>query len=161
MSAVKERIYVDAPYTQACDAFERRIGLAAGAKQGTCSLVLAFPLSEGHEVARSVTARTERQPAANYLSRYSIGWDAGLTARGLPTPSFAGTLTLSAGEDYGETVLQLDGAYDPPGGPVGRAFDELMGRRIAHGTLAALLGGVGDMLREAHDRIEAAKPGRR
>ncbi len=84
-------------------------------------------------------------------------WDAGETAHGIPTPGFTGTLTLSAGEDYSETELELDGRYDPPGGVAGRAFDELVGRRIAHATLSALLSGVGDDLRTSHELVEAAK----
>jgi hypothetical protein len=158
MSVVKERLFVEAPYTQACGAFERRLGFAPGADHGTCVLTLPFPVGENHEIARVVTATTHRLPnAANYTSQYRIGWDAGRTARGLPTPAFSGTLTLSAGEDYGETQLKLDGRYDPPGGVVGQAFDELLGRRIAHATLSALLNGVGDELREAHEVIEAGK----
>jgi hypothetical protein len=158
MSVIKERIYVAAPYTQARQAFERRLGLAAGEKQDSCSLLLAVPAGEGHEIARAVTATTRRQPEnGSYSSRYLIAWDAGRTMGGLPTPGFSGTLTLGAGEDYGETALQLDGRYDPPGGAAGRAFDEIVGRRIAHATMHELLGGVGTVLRDTHDRIEAAK----
>jgi hypothetical protein len=161
MSLVKERLFVEAPYTQARGVFERRLGVSPAGGRGTCVLTLPFPVGENHEIARLVTATTERLPGtANYTSQYRITWDAGRTARGIPTPGFAGTLTLSAGEDYGETELKLEGAYDAPGGLVGRAFDELLGRRIAHATLSALLNGVGTELREAHETIEAAKPGR-
>jgi hypothetical protein len=161
MSVVKERLYVEAPYTQAQSAFERRLGLPVGGDRGTCVLTLPFPVGEDREIARVVTATTERLPnAANYTSHYRIAWEPGQTARGIPTPGFTGTLTLSSGEDYGETELKLDGRYDPPGGVVGRAFDELLGRRIAHATLSALLSGVGDELRVAHENIETAKHGR-
>jgi hypothetical protein len=158
MSVVKERLFVKAPYTQACGAFERRLGLSPAGGRGTCVLTLPFPIGEDHEIARVVTATTERLPgAANYTSHYGIAWDAGRTAGGIPTPGFAGTLTLSSGEDYDETALKLDGGYDAPGGVAGRAFDELLGRRIAHATLSALLDGVGTELREAHETAEAAK----
>jgi len=161
MSVVKERLFIEAPYTQARGAFERRLGIPPQGDRGTCVLTLAFPLAEGREIARVVTATTDRLPkSANYTSQYVIAWDAGQTARGIPTPAFAGTLTLSAGEDYSETELKLDGRYDAPGGAAGRAFDELVGRRIAHATLSALLSGVGDELREAHEHIEAGKHGR-
>jgi hypothetical protein len=161
MSAVQERLFIEAPYTQAVGAFERRLGLSSGEDRGTCSLTLAFPAGEGREIARVVTATTERLPnAANYRSQYRIAWDAGQTARGIPTPAFAGTLTLGAGEDYNETELRLEGQYDPPGGIAGRAFDGLVGGRIAHATMNALLSGVGDELREAHERIEAGKHAR-
>jgi hypothetical protein len=158
MSVIRERVYVEAPYTQAVGAFERRLGLARGERHGTCALTLTLPVSEGREIARAVTARTERLAAArNYTSRYAIAWDAGRTARGIPTPGFTGTLTLSSGEDYSETSIELDGTYEPPGGLAGRAFDELIGRRVAHATLAALLGGVGEELHAAHQEIESKK----
>jgi hypothetical protein len=161
MSVVKERLFVEAPYTQARGAFERRLGLSGAGVRGTAVLTLPFPVGEDHEIARVVTATTERLPGtANYTSHYRIAWDAGRTTRGVPTPGFTGTLTLSSGEDYGETEIKLDGGYDAPGGVAGRAFDELLGRRIAHATLSALLSGVGDELREAHEQIEAAKHGR-
>jgi hypothetical protein len=160
MSVVNERLYVEAPYTQACGAFERRLGFPPGRDRGTCVLTLPFPIAENHEIARVVTATSERLPnAANYTSHYRIAWGAGRTARGLPTPGFTGMLTLSAGEDYSETELKLDGGYDPPGGVVGRAFDELLGRRIAHATLSALLSGVGTELLAAHEQVEAGKHG--
>jgi hypothetical protein len=160
MSVVKERLFVEAPYTQARGAFERRLGLSPAGGPGTCVLTLPFPVGEDHDIARVVSATTERLPgSANYTSHYGIAWDAGPTTRGIPTPGFRGTLTLSAGEDYDETEIKLDGAYDAPGGVAGRAFDELLGRRIAHATLSALLNGVGDELRKAHELMEAAKHG--
>ncbi len=160
MSVVKERLFVEAPYTQARGAFERRLGLSPAGGRGTCVLTLPFPVGEDHDIARVVSATTQRLPgSANYTSHYSIAWDAGRTTRGIPTPGFTGTLTLSAGEDYDETEIKLDGGYDAPGGVAGRAFDELLGRRIAHATLSALLNGVGDELRKAHELVEAAKHG--
>jgi hypothetical protein len=160
MPLVQERLFIETPYTQARGAFERRLGIPPQGDRGTCLLALAVALAEGREIARTVTATTQRLPnTANYTSRYVIAWDAGRTARGIPTPAFTGTLTLSAGEDYIETELKLDGRYVAPGGAAGRAFDELVGGRIAHATLSALLSGVGDELREAHEYIEAGKHG--
>jgi len=158
MSSIQERVYIEAPYSQAADAFERRLGLGRGASRGKCVLTLALPVPEGPEIARVVTATSERiANAANYTSRYAISWPAGTTPHGIPTPGFEGIVALSAGEDYSETTIQLDGRYDPPGGVAGRAFDGVVGRRIAHATLGALLSGVGEELRAAHERIEAEK----
>lgn len=160
MAMVRERVYIEAPYTQALPALERRLGLAPGEGRGECVLTLTLPVTEGRELARTVTAATERLAAsANYTARFALRWDAGLSSRGIPTPGFTGTLSVSAGEDYDETALELDGGYEPPGGLAGRAFDELIGRPIAHATLTALLGGVGDELRAEHARIEAGKHG--
>jgi hypothetical protein len=158
MTSVQERLYIDAPYVQTADALVRRLGIAKGAARGECTLSLVLPVAGGRDIARTVKARTERVGTdADYLSRYSVAWDAGLTARGIPTPAFSGTLIVSAGEDYRETSLLIEGEYEPPGGPAGRAFDDLLGRRMAHATLAALLSGVGDELTAAYERVESAK----
>jgi hypothetical protein len=158
MTAVQERLYVEAPYVQTVGVFERRLGIAPGTDHGECMLTLGFPVGKDHEIARTVTAKTQRLAgAANYTSRYRVAWDAGRTARGIPTPAFEGTLTIAAGEDYDETALEIAGSYDPPGGPAGQAFDELLGRRVMHATMSALLAGVGEELRAAHAHIEAGK----
>lgn len=157
MAAVQERLYLEAPYVQTVGVFERRLGIPPGGA-GECELALALPLGEGREIARLVKAKTEKlTDCGNYEARYRIRWDAGRTARGIPTPAFDGTLTIAAGQDYDETTLQIEGGYLPPGGPVGRAFDKLLGRRIAHATMSSLLAGVGEELRRAHAQIEAEK----
>lgn len=158
MSTVHERLYIEAPYTQGAGALEARLGLAPGAERGTCTLTLVAPGPEGRDLARLVTVFTERiAGTANYTSRYALRWDSGHTPRGVPTPGFEGTLTLSAGQDYGECALDLEGRYDPPGGAAGKIFDELVGRRIAHATLTALLDAVGQELQREHAVIEATK----
>ncbi len=158
MTAVKERLYVEAPYVQTVGVFQRRLGIPPGADHGECMLSLALPVGTDHEIGRIVKAQTEKLPGSgNYTSRYRVAWAAGLTARGIPTPAFEGTLAISAGEDYDETALQINGTYEPPGGNVGRAFDDLLGRRMAHATMSALLSGVGEELRDAHAQIEAEK----
>jgi hypothetical protein len=158
MSTVHERLYIEAPYTQAAGALEQRLGLAPGSERGSCTLTLVAPAQEGRELARVVTVATGRvAEPANYVSHYTLRWDSGHTPRGVPTPGFAGTLTLSAGQDYGECALDLEGQYDPPGGAAGKIFDEVVGRRIAHATLSALLDAVGQELQREHAVIEAAK----
>lgn len=160
MAKVHERLYVDAPFTQTLGALEARLGITDG-RPGTSRLTLVLPISEHHDIVRTVDARSARKiDTSGYTSRFQIAWQAGATSRGLPTPGFTGDLVLSAGEDYAESLLQIEGSYDPPGGLAGRAFDEAVGRRIAHATLAALLAGIGDELRADHLRLEAAKGAR-
>jgi hypothetical protein len=157
MAKVHERIYIEAPYTQAVVAFERRLGFGGNAENGTCTLTLVVPTGTGHDVARVVSAATSRVPGnANYTTRYAIAWKGGIV-EGIPTPGFFGALTLSTGETYRETMLELTGRYDPPGGIIGDLFDEVVGRRIAHATLSGLLDEVGRELHSEHESIEAAK----
>jgi hypothetical protein len=157
MATIHERIFIEAPYTQAVGAFERRLGLPPGVEHGTCTLTLVVPAPAGREVARVVTAATTRVPGtANYTSRYVISWKSGIIER-IPTPGFLGTLTLGAGETYRETMLELTGTYDPPGGIVGDFFDGVVGCRIAHASMNSLLDEVGRALHRDHESIEAAK----
>jgi hypothetical protein len=158
MAAIHERVFIQAPYVQAVGAFERRLGLADGAIDGECALMLAVPLPDGRDIARDVTAKTHREAgAANFTSTYHIGWPAGSTPNRIPTPGFEGSLMLRAGQDYSECELELKGDYVPPGGVLGKAFDAMVGGRIASATLGALLDGVRSDLREAHEKTEALK----
>ena len=136
MSVVKERIYVAAPYTQA--RASSSAGSASRPPQSGTWLLLAFPAGEGRDITRSVTARGgARKPRLQLALPHRLG--RGTTAGGAADPRLQRHAELSAGEDYGETALELDGRYDPPGGAAGRAFDELVGRRVAHATMHALL----------------------
>lgn len=157
MAAVREAVTIEAPYVQAVGAFERRLGLDAGSREGRAPMTLVAPIAPGREIARTVRARTERLPEANFTARYRIAWDAGTTAQGIPTPGFDGTLTLRAGEDYSSCEIVLEGTYQPPGGAAGALFDEFAGRRIASATLGALIDGVGRELEADHRDIEAGK----
>ena len=158
MTAVRERVYIEAPYVQAVAAFERRLGLGPDRSEGFFFLTLLAPLSEGREIARGVSAATKRLSSnANYTSSYSITWAAGHTSRGIPTPGFDGTMTLRAGEDYDQSELELAGSYEAPGGLAGKLFDDVVGRRIAHATLGSILDGVREDLLAAHARTEAGK----
>ncbi len=160
MTEVRERVYLEAPYVQAVGALERRLGLEPGAGEGRCVLALVVPVAPGREIARDVTAVTQRIAGTeNFTSRYSIAWTAGQTSRGIPTPGFEGTITLRAGEDYAECELELGGRYEPPGGVAGKLFDDVVGRRIAHATFVSLLDGVRRELRSEYEKTEAAKHG--
>lgn len=158
MASIAQCVSILVPFSQAKSAIERRLGIALPVRSGECRLQLVFTAAEGQRIERDVKALTEALPGeANYTARYRLMWDRGPAAAGIPTPGFSGTLTVAAGEDYDETTFQLEGTYAPPGGALGLAFNELLGRRIAHATLAALLGGIGDEIRHVHESIEVAK----
>lgn len=52
-------------------------------------------------------------------------------------PDFHGVLTVRP--HHSGVTLQLDGAYDPPYAALGKFFDVVAGRRIAHRTMRRLL----------------------
>lgn len=73
----------------------------------------------------------------------SIGWQ---PADAAPFPTFRGTLTVSATTPKSSTIA-LDGDYEPPLGPFGKAFDAAVGRKIAEST-------ADELLRSICERIE-------
>jgi len=75
-----------------------------------------------------------------------------------PFPSFAGTLTIRADDDANVAVLELDGTYDPPLGPVDDAFDLLAAARLATATAEALLRDLGARIVEKHAAEDRARP---
>jgi hypothetical protein len=76
---------------------------------------------------------------------------------GGPFPSFSGTLTVRADEDYTGCILELAGAYDPPMGALGAAFDAVVGSRLAAGTAAELLRALGERLKVRYRENEDSK----
>ncbi|MBV9056250.1 MAG: hypothetical protein JO078_08580 [Candidatus Eremiobacteraeota bacterium] len=64
----------------------------------------------------------------------SLSWD----PEDKTVPRFAGMLE-SAQADAGNSILILEGAYEPPFALVGAAFDAVVGKRIASATLRSLL----------------------
>ena len=109
------------------------------------------PLRDLVVLRRPVRMVFERRPDAHEVGRphdvLAVQWSAGTHL----FPEFRGTLRLRIAS-VDETRLTLDGTYCPPLGPLGRAFDALIGRRIARATMADLLKRLG----KAMERREAA-----
>ena len=57
-------------------------------------------------------------------------------------PAFGATLTVRPSGKKTEVVL--DGSYEPPGGPLGRVFDSIVGRRLAERTMDEFLKQIAD-----------------
>jgi hypothetical protein len=109
------------------------------------------PLRDLVVLRRPVRMVFARRPDYEEVGRphdaLAVRWTAGTHL----FPDFHGTLRLRIAS-VDETRLTLEGAYCPPLGLLGRAFDALIGRRIARATMADLLGRLGD----AMERREAA-----
>ncbi len=74
-----------------------------------------------------------------------------------PYPSFDGTLTVRADEDYNGSILELHGEYEPPLGAAGLLFDAVVGTRIASATARELLRQIGEQLERQYADEESAK----
>jgi hypothetical protein len=70
---------------------------------------------------------------------------------GGPFPRFDGTLRIApVGDDA--CVLELAGAYEPPGGALGALFDGLVGHRLARATLHDLVARIGRSVTAEYER---------
>jgi len=78
-----------------------------------------------------------------------IEWHAGTRL----FPDFHGTLRLRIAT-VESTRLTFEGAYRPPLGQVGVAFDALIGRRIARATMRELLDRIADALERREREVE-------
>jgi hypothetical protein len=151
MAEIHDRILVECPLEQAADL------LAARFRPGVSAMTIQVPLADvalAREIEVSFTPHPER-------SRYRMMNLAWVPKGGGPYPTFAGTLAFEPAPPH--TNLALDGAYEPPGGIVGKAFDAVVGRRIAAAAVRALLetikAGLESDYRDEQERAaQAARP---
>jgi hypothetical protein len=88
-------------------------------------------------IERDATATFAPEQDANALEyRVQIEW---VPTTDEPLPKFGGIFRVQWDEEYGRCRLVLDGDYEPPLGLVGKAFDAVVGQRIAQNTVLALL----------------------
>lgn len=109
---------------------------------GSIHLNLAAPSRRldhvGLNLERPVIVTVEFGPDQAGLNRVlHIRWEA---EGGGPFPVFSGILTGEPVEGPSEdSLLALDGSYEPPGGGAGRLFDDRIGFAIARASARALL----------------------
>jgi len=124
--------------------------LAGNARQRTLPLRvrlsdIGFPTHLTLE--REVRATLVRLPSQEVpTTGFHIEWEA---AGGGPYPRFTGWLFLHRGDDDATSVLELEGTYTAPFGPVGAFFDAAVGKSIAESTAAALLNDIVEEIKSA------------
>lgn len=91
--------------------------------------------------------RLDEGEAGRQHDAVALHWSAGTRL----FPDFHGDLRLRIAS-VDETLLTLEGEYRTPFGLLGRAFDMLLGRRIARSTMSELVGRIA----KAMERREAA-----
>jgi hypothetical protein len=100
---------------------------------------LAGDLGGGTSLAHEVDVAFGRLPDDGSLSRFGLSWRAHDHQGALP--AFGGDLEVHP--DGKGSRLQLSGHYSLPLGPVGGFGDRLLGHRIAHRSVQALLEAAG------------------
>lgn len=155
MTHIYERLFLQCPYVRAREYLRDDLQAAADGK-----IVRSLPLTAPMTVLpgtleKRVLVRYER---GNDPLHFDEPWNVYWTPEGGgPYPDFAGELSVRADENYRGAVLELRGEYAPPFGPVGRAFDMVVGAKIASATARALLMEIAQTMEERYHKEEAAK----
>jgi hypothetical protein len=135
MTHVFERTFLTCPYARARDYLRGALEPAAQDR-----LTHVFPLSgplPGATIGKNVLVRYERgRDPMHFDEPWRVLWTPEESG---PYPDFAGELIVRADEAHPGAVLELHGDYAPPLGAVGRAFDMVLGAKIASATARALL----------------------
>jgi len=155
MTHLYQRVFVKTPYHLARLYLHEALANAADSHALT-TLTLSLPVHEGGVgIQREVTATYASGADPMHLDEpWKVHWT---PKGGGPYPDFDGELTVRADEDYDACVLELRGDYKPPGGVAGKAFDAMVGSRIASATARELLNTIAKEVQQRYERQEAAK----
>jgi hypothetical protein len=150
MSSIITKQVVEAPLASAARLLEVYVQAQPARENGAVQIGL-----HAHNLERSavITLTPARRPQ-DMAPRFAVHWEAEGDG---PYPVFDGTLTVEGGDDYDMFRLALDGAYQPPLGIVGVAFDLLIGNRIADQTARELLADIAGVMEARFATEEAAK----
>jgi hypothetical protein len=152
MSELLERRVVQCPYNIAKQYLEEEV--APHVASGEASRLVLTLSTPSLDIAKAVSVTFRRAEDPMHFERpWHIHWDPPNSAY----PTFDGELTVRADETYSTSRLELKGSYQPPGGPLGAAFDWVAGGRIAKSTAQSLLAQIGNGMEAHYQRDEDAK----
>lgn len=157
MATLFQRYYLKCPYQRARTTLEQTLREIATSGQPQL-LRLRVPVNVGQNASGLekdviVTYGTAIDPL-HFDQPWSVNWT---PHGGGPYPSFEGTLTVRADDDYSSSVLELQGTYEPPFGVAGAAFDAVVGSRIASATAREFLRTLSLDIEGHYTREESAK----
>lgn len=152
MSELLERRFVRCPYNLAQQYLARLIGPRV---EKASPLTLTLDVPGGRLVKHVIVTYEAAVDPMHFDQPWRVHWE----PQGGPYPVFDGELTVRADENYESSLLELKGSYEPPGGALGAAFDDVLGKRIATATAQALLERVGAELEVCYAQDEKSKAG--
>ena len=157
MTEIEVRRQVDCPYTRAKELLRDRLQPVVDAGNRIAArLSLSFHDRElGKEVSMQFAVAHDPM---HFDEPWDISWEP--EAGGI-YPSFHGSLSIRASDTYESSRLELHGSYEPPLGAIGKAFDNVLGKRIAEATGARFLDEIGGAMEAQHRTEEAEKRGER
>lgn len=151
MAHLVDSAFVECPYHRA------RAYLAQGVGERIASgkaMTLRVPLP-GVELKKDVVVTFTPGIDPMHMDQpWKVHWT---PEGGGPYPDFDGQLTVRADEDYTSSILELSGEYVPPGGAAGKAFDAVVGSKIATLTARELLKRLADEFESRYRSEEKAK----
>jgi hypothetical protein len=162
MSHIAEHVLIDAPPAQAASRIRHFLRERGNSDGDTAKLHLHLRLNDASSAVPMSLERTiiaTFQPlrrAGDMSPRYGVQWAPEVAG---PFPLFSGELFVQGTDDYASFSLCLDGAYAPPLGIVGGAFDQVVGKRIARATLRDLLEQMRESIELAYRNDESKKGG--
>ncbi|HXP92564.1 MAG TPA: hypothetical protein VN905_03780 [Candidatus Binatia bacterium] len=160
MSKLVEKIYAECAPNQAPAYVERFFSTNADGK-GRVLLTLYAPMGLAGlrtDLEKRVEfSLHEIETGSDMIPTIHLQWE---PEGGGPFPTFKGTLTVEAGDDYSDCALALRGEYEPPFGAAGKTFDAAMGRKIAGATARELLERIRDFIEHAYQDTEREKRAR-
>lgn len=158
MTHIYERHFLRCPYVRAREYLREALQNAADGKSvQSLPLRVPLPLVPGGTLQKSVLVRYERgKDPLHFDEPWNVYWT---PEGGGPYPDFSGELAVRADESYRTAVLEISGDYAPPLGAMGRAFDMVLGAKIASSTAKLLLQQIAAPMEERYQVEEAAKGG--
>jgi hypothetical protein len=102
----------------------------------------------------AIATLVPRHRPGDMLPHYAVTWAPETPG---PYPTFTGELAIESGDDYNSFYLELSGAYEPPLGALGAAFDAVVGHRIAVTTARNLLAMIADSIEADFVAVERTK----
>jgi hypothetical protein len=160
MSQLEQAVTVACPLAQAGMRLRRFFQDHGNREGNTAKLTLAIELDipgvpTPLTLKRTVVATIQAHHLpADMEPRYRVQWAPEVPG---PFPMFAGELVVESADDYDSFGLRLIGAYSPPLGLVGQAFDQAMGNHIAGAAAGDLLHRIKEVIERDFQADEAAK----
>jgi len=156
MSNLLQRLYLRCPYARARTYLDSALhDLASSGETQVVRLRVPIDLDGQRGLEKDVVVTFGKgEDPLHFDQPWTVHWT---PSGGGPYPDFDGTLTVRADEDFGSSMLELSGVYDPPMGVAGAAFDAIVGSRIANATAREFLSRLGRDMEARFASEEAGK----
>jgi hypothetical protein len=159
MTKLIQEVTVNCPLAQAGTQLMRFFGAHGNADGDVARIALranvAPPGAPTLALERPVIATMQlHRNSGDMEPRFRIQW---VPEDGGPYPLFSGELTVGGEDDYNSFRLKLIGAYEPPLGIAGAAFDAVAGRTIAQRAVYHLLWQIKTFIEAEFLATESAK----